>query len=254
MGNHLTGEFMFYDPGCRGRVVLGGLPEEVQQRLEALPGEWLEFDRPTGAIVVRHIQPTAAPMLPTIAAELVRMLAETPPCLQAGVPGGSLFVHTEEGGRLVRLHVEQGGTLHIEWAHPDYERASKRPYAGGRETPIEPVVQRLNGTVTLTATYADRAAEDIQKLADTYEGLYPEGDFAVTADTKAGSVQVNMHDVNLDVELLVTRLQKLAQPGTLTGSIEVGTFGEDIPEGQIRFLFEDGGAFVQHPLLWPDDN
>jgi hypothetical protein len=205
---------MFYDPGCRGRVVLGGLPEEVQQRLEALPGEWLEFDRASGAIVVRHIQPTAGPM----------------------------------------LQVEQGGTLHIEWAHPDYERAAKRPYEGGRETLIEPVVQRLNGTVTLTAIYADRAAGDIQKLADTYEGLYPEGDFAVTADTEAGSVQVDMHDVNLDVELLVTRLQKLAEPGTLTGNIEVGTFGEDIPEGQIRFLFEDGEAFVQHPFLWPDDN
>ena len=63
-----------------------------------------------------------------------------------------------------------------------------------------------------------------------------------------------MLEVNLDVELLVTRLQKLAQPGTLMGSIEVGTFGEDIPEGQIRFLFEEGEAFVQHPLLWPDDN
>ncbi len=245
---------MLYDPGCRGRVELGGLPDEVQRRLEALPGEWLEFDPTSGAIVVRHIQPTSAPMLPTIAAELVRMLAETPSCLQASVPGGSLYVHTEEGGQLVRLHVEEGGTLHIEWAHPDYGRAATQPYTGSGETCIEPVVQRLNGAVSFSAVYADRAAQDIQKLADTYEGLYPEGDFEATAGKAGGTVQIELRDVNLDIELLVKRLQKLATPGTLAGSIEVGTFGELCPDGQIRILFEDGGTLVQHPLLWPDDN
>ena len=114
---------MFYDAGCYGGVRLGELPEAVQQRLAALPGDWLEFDAPTGMIVVRHIQPSAGPCLPTITGELVRMLAEIPEASQAAIPGGELFVHTERGGQLVRLKVEAGGAVKIEWAHPDYTRA-----------------------------------------------------------------------------------------------------------------------------------
>ena len=69
---------MFYDPGCFGRVELGTLPVDVQRRLAALPGEWLEFDAPSGAIVVRYVQPTSSPSLPTIAGELVRIISEIP--------------------------------------------------------------------------------------------------------------------------------------------------------------------------------
>ena len=42
---------MFYDTGCYGRVTLGPLPTDVQRRLAALPGEWLEYDPDEGAIV-----------------------------------------------------------------------------------------------------------------------------------------------------------------------------------------------------------
>ena len=99
---------MFYDAGCFGCVVLGELPETVQQRLGALPGEWLEFDPLTGTIVVRHIQPSAGPSLPMIAGELVRMLSEIPEAGQDRIPGGDLFVHTEVAAQLVRLRVEGG--------------------------------------------------------------------------------------------------------------------------------------------------
>ena len=47
---------MFYDTGCYGRIDVGELPADVQRRLAALPGEWLEFDPDADAIVVRHIQ------------------------------------------------------------------------------------------------------------------------------------------------------------------------------------------------------
>ncbi len=242
---------MLYDIGCRGRIDLGELPATIGQRLEELPGEWLEFDAHAGAIVVRHIQPTDSPMLPTIASELVGMLAGIPVEHQEGIPGGNLYVHTEEGGQMVRMRVEPGGALHIRWAHPDYERSGKRPYTGKRETGIEPVMQRLNGRVTFAAANPAAAAEDLQRRADTYEGLFPEGDFAATADAAAGTVSVGLANVNLDVDLLVAKLQEHAQPATLGGGIEVSTFYEPVPEEEIRFLFENGQSFVQHPLLWP---
>jgi hypothetical protein len=247
----LSGGLMLYDIGCRGRIDLGDLPTSVARRLEELLGEWLEFDVPSGAIVVRHIQPTDSPMLPTIASELVGMLAEIPVEHQEAIPGGNLYVHTEEGGQIVRMRVEVGGALHIRWAHPDYERAGKRPYTGERETGIEPVMQRLNGRVTFGAANPTAAAEDLQKLADTYEGLYPEGDFVATADAGEGTVSVELADVNLDVDLLVAKLQAHAQPTTLGGGIEVSAFDEPVPEEEIRFLFENGQPFVQQPLLWP---
>ena len=102
---------MFYDQGCVGRVELGALPEEVAKRLAAIQGEWLEFDPPSGAIVVRHVEPTSTHHLPAIACELVRIFSEFPAELHGEIPGGDLFVHTEEEhGQLVRLRVEPGGS------------------------------------------------------------------------------------------------------------------------------------------------
>ena len=242
---------MLYDIGCRGRVDLGDLPAAVAQRLEALPGEWLEFDASAGAIVVRHIQPTDSPMLPTIASELVSMLAEIPIENQETIPGGNLYVHAEEGGQIVRMRVEAGGALHVRWARPDYDRASKRPYTGESETGIEPVMQRLNGQVTFSAADPARAARDLQHLADTYEGLYPEGNFTAKSDASAGTVSVRLVDVNLDVGLLVGKLREHAHSDTLVGGIEVSTFDEPAPEKEVRFFFENGQPFVQRPLLWP---
>jgi hypothetical protein len=243
---------MFYDAGCYGRVVLGQLPEPVQQRLGTLPGEWLEFDPLIGTIVVRHIQPTAGPSLPTIAGELVRMLSEIPEAEQDRIPGGDLFVHTEVGAQLVRLRVEAGGALKIEWAHPDYAKAQPQLYTGGRVEMVEPRVQRLNGRVAFETTDPTRAAHELESVADSYEGLYPEGDLIVTADPSTRKVVMAVHDLNVDVLLLVERLQQLAAPGSLSGDIEVSSFAAIVPEQHVRFLFDDGRTWVQRPVLWED--
>lgn len=243
---------MFYDTGCYGGVRLGELPGQVQLRLAAVPGDWLEFDAPTGMIVVRHVQPSAGPCLPTITGELVRMLGEIPEASQAGIPGGELFVHTEHGGQLVRLKVEAGGAVKIEWAHPDYTRARPQPYRGERLEIVEPRVQRLNGTVTFKTKDVARAVRELTALADTYEGLYPEGDLVAAPDPSRTGVSVEVRDLNLDVLLLVERLQQLAAKASLSGHIEVSSFAAVYPEQHLRFVFKDGAPLVQRPVLWTE--
>jgi hypothetical protein len=243
---------MFYDAGCYGQVPLGDLPESTQRRLAALPGEWLEFDMPAGRIVVRHVQPTSGPCLPTITGELVRMLAEIPVEQRGAIPGGDLVVHTEESAQLVRLRVEPGGALRIEWARPDYTRARRRRYEGGRLEMVEPRVQRLNGRVTFATPDPARAATELQQLADGYEGLYPEGDLIVRPDAGGRAVTVDVRDLNVDAVLLVERLARMAVAGSLAGQIEVGSFGAVVPEQHLRFVFADGDTWVQRPVLWPD--
>ena len=243
---------MFYDAGCYGRVILGQLPEAVQQRLGRLPGEWLEFDPLAGTIVVRHIQPSAGPSLPTIAGELVRMLSEIPEAAAVRIPGGDLFVHTEVAAQLVRLRVEAGGALKIEWAHPDYARAKRQLYTGARVEMVEPRVQRLNGEVTFATADPARAARELESVADGYEGLYPEGELAVKVDRSTGRMAMEIRDLNVDVRLLVERLQALAAPGSLTGDIEVSSFAAIVPEQHLRFVFDDGRTWVQRPVLWED--
>ena len=242
---------MFYDTGCYGAVMLGELPEEVQERLAALPGDWLEYDAPTGMIVVRHIQPSAGPSLPHIAGELVRILAELPEAAQAEVPGGELFAHTETS-QLVRLKVEAGGALKIEWAHPDYEKARPQPWQGERLEIVEPRVQRLNGRVTFATQDPARAVRELETLADTYEGLYPEGELVVTPDPSRPGVSLEVRDLNLDVLLLVDALRRLAAAGSLAGHIEVSSFATVYPEQHLRFVFRDGAPWVQRPVLWED--
>ena len=243
---------MFYDQGCFGRVDLGTLPGEVADRLSRVPGEWLEYDPPSGAIVVRHVEPTSAHHLPAIACELVRLFAEIPAELHGEIPGGALFVHTrEEHGQLIRLRVEPGGAIHVRWAHPSFKQATRLPYEGGKELVIDPEIQRLNGAVSFEAEDAARAADEIQELGDTFEGLYPEGDCVAEA-MDGGRVELTMEDVNLDAALLIDLLGRLAKPGTLSGRFQVSSFGTVIPEHQRRILFEDGEVLVQHPLLWPE--
>jgi hypothetical protein len=241
---------MFYDQGCHGVVELGELPRHVRLRLASLPGEWLEFDPPSGSIVVRHIEPSTRPSLPTIVGELVHRLSEIPADLHKGIPGGDLFVHTEDTGQLARVRVEAGGAVHIHWAHPDYARARRRPYSGAAETSIEPWAQCLNGVITFAAADPDGAASELLTLADTFDGLYPEGDCAATRSDQ--TVRLEMKDLNLDSHLLVRRLTELALPRSLEGRIVVTSFGEAQPEANIRFMFQDGQIWVQRPLLWED--
>jgi hypothetical protein len=243
---------MFYDTGCHGRIEVGELPAEVQRRLAALPGEWLEFDPDAEAIVVRHIQPTSAPSLPTIAGELVRIVSEIPGAHHAAIRGGDLFVHTERTTQLVRLRVEPGGAVHVRWAHPDYAAAQKRPYAKGSETLVDPRVQRLNGQVRLTAAEPASAGRELEAIADTYEGLYPEGECRVATDA-AGTVQLDLTDVNLDAELLVQQLERTARPGSLAGRREISSFADEAPERYACFVFESGRTYIQRPVLWDSE-
>jgi len=242
---------MFHEQGCHGRVELGTLPEATRAILDALPGEWLDFDLPSGAIVVRHIQPTAAPCLPTIAQELVRMLAAVPVELHAAIPGGDLYVHTEDSPHVVRLRVEAGGAVRISWAHPRFGGASRQRYAADA-IGIDAVFCRLTGTVTFAAAQPAGAARQLQRLADTFEGLYPEGHFQATAAAPRGSVHVEMEDANVDIRLLVTRLVHLATPGSATGAIQVGTFDVRSPDDCVRVVFEQGTAWVEPATLFDE--
>lgn len=240
---------MSYQSGCHGRVILGQLPADVQRRLAVLPGEWLEYDPQTGEIVIGHVQPSTAPILPTVTVELVSILSEIPYELQSRIEGGDFFVHTEEPAtQLVRIRVEAGGAMHIQWAHPDYAGAAREPWSEAVRIATPEWEHRLNGTVTFAADDAQTAANSLQNLADTYEGLYPEGDFLASAD--GDTVTVSMAEVNLDARLLVARMVDLARPGSLAGRFEVGSFADFVPENLVRFLFEDGEALIQHPLLW----
>jgi hypothetical protein len=242
---------MFHSSECHGEIDLGSLPDDVRSRLAVLPGEWLEFDPHSSTIVVRHTQPTDAPVVPTAASELVRMLDEIPYDLQTRIPGGDFLIHTEATGELVRLRVREGGALEIRWAHPDYEGATKRPYGDGHEIVIEPWEQRLNGSIEFMSREPQEAAKNLQDLADTFEGLHPEGDFRAVA-AEGGCVQVDMSVVNLDARLLVDRCIELAEPRTLAGRVDVSSFGDARPEHLVRFLFEFGEVWVQHPLLWSE--
>jgi hypothetical protein len=242
---------MFHDQGCDGHVALGTLPEATRAHLAALPGEWLEFDPPSGAILVRHIQPSPAPCLPTIAQELVRMLAAVPVELHGTIPGGDLYVHTEDSPHVVRLRVEPGGAVRISWAHPRFVGAPRQRYAANA-IGIDAVFCRLTGVVTLRAAEPAGAARELQRLADTYEGLYPEGNFRAEAGTQRGSVRVEMQDANVDIRLLVSRLRDLASPGSVGGAIEVGTFDVRYPDECVRVVFEGGEAWIEQATLFDE--
>ncbi len=238
---------MFQEFGCHGSIDVGTLPPATIVELERLSGEWLEYDRDAGAIVVRHIEPTAGPIVPTVVSELVHMLATIPFEFQEHWGGGQLLIHTEDVGRLVRITVVSGGALHVEWAHPDYAGAERRPFDRAL-IQVEPYEQRLNGRVTFATSDASRSALALHQLADTFEGLYPEGDFRVTPNDD--SVEITMRDVNLDVETLMQALQVHAGPGSLTGVIALSSFKDAVPEHMLRLVFEDGAVLMQQPLLW----
>lgn len=243
---------MFHDQGCQGRVLIGPLPDQVRANLTTLPGEWLEYDAPSEAIVVRHIQPSAAPCLPTIVAELVRMLSLIPVEHHGAIGGGDFFIHTEDSPHVVRLRVDPGGALRINWAHPSFSGAPRQPYAASR-VGIDPVFCRLTGDVTLGAADPPRAARALQRLADTYEGLYPEGDFRTSTNRTTDTVRVHMQDANVDIRILVDRILALATPGTAQGVIEVSSFDVRFPDERVHVVFEAGRAWVEEPSLF-DEN
>ncbi len=213
-----------------------------------MSGDWLEYDHDTGAIVVRQVQPTSAPIVPTVTSELVHMLAAIPFELQEQLAGGEFLIHTEDLGRLVRITVEPGGALHVEWAHPNYAGAKKRPFDGSK-IQIERYEQRLSGMITLEADNPAAAAEALQQIADTFEGLYPDGGFQSTPIGN-GSVKITMEDVNLDIQELMNALEAHAKPNSVQGRVALGSFKDAVPEYLLRVIFEDGKVWMQQPLLW----
>jgi hypothetical protein len=243
---------MHYRDGCHGRVQVGPLPDAIHARLAALPGEWLEYDAESGAIVVRHVQPTGSPTLPTIVHELVRMLAAIPVELHGDLSGGELLVHAEDSPHVVRIRVARGGSVRVDWAHPRFEEAGRRPYAGTGDIRIDPEFCRLAGRVTFAAPDAARAARDIQRLADTFEGLYPEGQFRAVGEPARGTVEVDMRDANVDAGLLVDRLMERSTPGSLDGAIEVASFDERYPDDRVRLVFRADGVWIQDAALFDE--
>ena len=86
----------------------------------------------------------------------------------------------------------------------------------------------------------------------TFDGLYPEGECRVTTGA-GGSVQADLAGVNLDVDLLIKALERLASPGSLVGQVDVSSFAGEAPERYARFVFESGRTSIQRPVLWHSD-
>lgn len=240
---------MYSDQGCQGEIRLGPVSPDVARRLTEVPGVWLEYEPAQNRVVVRHAQPSSGPKLPQITGELVQLLSVIPASLHAGIEGGELFVHSFETQQFVRIHVERGGVLQIQWADPDFASGDRAEYRGRGETFIEPCVQKLNGWVEFVASDAKRAAAKVTELADTFEGLYPEGE--CKAETNDGRVRVTMQNLNLDSHALIETLGTVAEKKSLNGAFTVSSFGEATPDGELRISFENGIPYAQHPVLWP---
>ena len=136
------------------------------------------------------------------------------------------------------------------WLGTVFAAASRSPYRGRSETPLDPYYHRLNGDVRFRPATEDGGAA-VLELADTWEGLYPEGDCKVVAEGELTTIE--LRDLNLDAHLLIEKLQEVATEGSLEGEFVVTAFGREVrPEDSLRVIFEAGETLVQHPVLWPD--
>jgi len=235
--------------GCTGRVELGELGPETRKRLEQVEAIWLEFSANPPSLVVRHVQPDDTPALREIAGELVEFLSDVPEAERAKIPGGALYYLDEETGQYVRLKVPRGGFLTVNWARPDYSRATWQPYQGEKVGLVFDAYQCLNGTVKLQTH--SRVVEELRSMIDRFEGLYPQGDFE--ARVSGSQVEITFRGVNSDVLTLLKVLRAAADPATsLEGEIDVGSFRVGDLEDYCRFVLRGGEVWLVRPSLWND--
>lgn len=231
--------------GCIGRVNLGLLSEETRRNLERFRGNWLDFIAEPASLVVRHVQPTDTPVVPSVAAELLECLGRLTDAERARA-GGTLYCLDEEDGQYVRLKVS-GGILTATWAQPDYSRARRVPYRGEHVPVVFEPYQRLNGAVRLCASAEGFAR--IRRAIERSTGLYPEGDLDQrSVDDK---IEINFRNVNASVLALLAALKDAAQPlDSLEGEIDVSSFRPGDLEDYCRFVIRDGEVWLLRPALW----
>jgi len=235
--------------GCTGRVELGKLGPETQERLEKIPATWLEFTPEAGALVVRHVQPDDVPAMREISGELFDFLTAIPESERRQIPGGALYYLDEQSGQSVRIKVWEGAFVTVAWAQPDYTKARWDRYHEGLAPVVFDAYQRLNGAVNFKPTVG--AVEEIRTVIDRFSGLYPEGEFeALHIGT---GLEVRFFDVNASVLELIAALKKQSDPLTsLEGEIDVSSFRSGDVQEYCRFALRAGEIWIARPALWAD--
>jgi len=232
---------------CVGRVNLGELDGETRRRLEQIETTWLEFCPDPPSLVVRHLQPSDSPMLPSVASELLEFLGNLSESERMNVPGGALYSLDEETGQYVRLKVARGGFLTVAWAQPDYSRARWVPYGGERIPVVLEAYQRLNGTLNFIGP--PNVATEIRAVVEQHAGIHPGGEFE--ARVAQGQVEIHLRDVNSSVLPLLAALRSAANPlSSLEGEIDVSSFRPGDLEDYCRFVLRGGESWLVRPSLW----
>ncbi|MBI4165192.1 MAG: hypothetical protein HY508_05595 [Acidobacteria bacterium] len=235
--------------GCTGRVELGKLSPETQQRLEKIPATWLEIAPETNSLVVRHVQPDDVPALREITGELFDYLTAIQEQERRQIPGGALYYLDEQTGQSVRIKVWEGAFVTVAWAQPDYSRAKWERYREGPTPVVFDAYQRLNGVVKFQPRLG--AVEEVQVVIDHFSGLYPQGEFE--AMQVGDNLEVRFFDVNASVLELIQTLKAQANPAaSLEGEIDVSSFRSGDVEDYCRFAIRGGEIWIARPNLWAD--
>lgn len=235
--------------GCTGRVELGKLGSETQNRLEKIPATWLEFTPETGALVVRHVQPDDLPAMREIAGELFDFLTAMPESERKKIPGGALYYLDEQTGQSVRIKVWAGAFVTVAWAQPDYSSSNWEKYQEGLAPVVFDAYQRLNGVVKFQPRPG--AVEEVRAVIDRFSGLYPEGEFE--ALQMGDGLEIRFFDVNASVLQLIATVKVQADPiASLEGEIDVSSFRSGDVEDYCRFALRAGEVWIARPALWAD--
>jgi hypothetical protein len=242
------GEKMRSHLGCTGSVDLGALGKDTLKRLEQIAASWLEYSPEPSALVVRHVQPDDVAPLREVAGELLDFLHAFSETERSQVPGGALYYRDEATGQYVRLKVWKGGFLTVAWARPDYTNAQWRRFHNEPVNLVFEPFQRLNGSVRFEGN--PNAGDDLRKLIDKTAGQYSQGEYAISSTLRQTSV--SLIDLNADALTVVNALQYMAQPGTLSGEVDVTSFRAGDLEDYCRFSFRAGEISIARPVLWSD--